>query len=359
MTATTPARTAPDPVVLEELAGRVIGDLGAAMHLPLVALGDRLGLFRAMAEAGPVTAAELAERTGCAERYLREWLSAQAASGYAAYDPEGERFWLTPEQAVAFADEDSPFFLAGGSLVVTAAASIVERLETAFRTGEGVGWHEQHPLLFLGTERFFRPGYIGNLLSAWLPALDDVEDKLRAGGRVADIGCGFGASTILIGGAFPTADVVGFDYHAPSIEAARQRAAEADVDSVRFDVATSSDFPGSDYDVIAFFDCFHDLGDPPAAARHARSALADDGTLLLVEPLSGDRLEDNLTPLGRAFYSASTLVCTPASLAQEGQVALGAQAGETRLRAILTEAGFTRVRRVSETPPNLVLEARP
>jgi SAM-dependent methyltransferase len=356
---TTPSRTEPDEAAVEAFVGRVIGDLGAAMHLPLVALGDRLGLYRAMAEAGPVTAAELAARTGCAERYLREWLAAQAASGYAAYDPDGERFWLTPEQVVTLADEDSPAFVAGGSLVVTAAASIVGRLEDAFRTGEGVGWHEHHPMLFVGTERFFKPAYVGNLLSAWLPALDDVEDKLRAGGRVADVGCGFGASTILLGSGFPEADITGFDYHAPSIEAARQRAAEAGVGSVRFDVATSSDFPGSGYDLIAFFDCFHDLGDPPAAARHARSALADDGTLLLVEPLAGDRLEDNLTPLGRAFYSASTLVCTPASLAQEGRVALGAQAGESRLRAILQEAGFTRVRRVSETPPNLVLEARP
>jgi SAM-dependent methyltransferase len=353
------ARTEPDEAALEEFAGRIFGDLAAAMHLPLVALGDRLGLFRAMAEAGPVTAAELADRTGCAERYLREWLSAQAASGYAAYDPEGERFWLTPEQVVTLADEDSPAFMAGGSLVVTAAASIVDRLEQAFRTGEGVGWHEHHPLLFVGTERFFKPGYVGNLLSTWLPALDDVEDKLRAGGRVADVGCGFGASTILLAGGFPEAEITGFDYHGPSIEAARSRAADAGVDSVRFEVATSSDFPGSGYDLIAFFDCFHDLGDPPAAARHARSALADDGTLLLVEPMAGDRLEDNLTPLGRAFYSASTLVCTPASLAQEGHVALGAQAGEARLRSILQEAGFSRVRRVSETPPNLVLEARP
>ena len=356
---TTTTRSEPDPAALEAFAGRVIGDLGAAMHLPLVALGDRLGLYRAMAESGPVTSSELAERTGCAERYLREWLAAQAASGYAAYDPDGERFWLTPEQAVALADEDGPFFMAGGSLVVTAVSGIVERLEGAFRTGEGVGWHEHHPMLFVGTERFFKPGYVGNLVPTWLPALDDVEDKLRAGGRVADVGCGFGASTILIGAAFPEADVVGFDYHGPSIEAARSRATDAGVDSVRFEVATSSDYPGSGYDLIAFFDCFHDLGDPPAAARHARQALADDGTVLLVEPLAGDRLEDNLTPLGRAFYSASTLVCTPASLAQDGHVALGAQAGEYRLRAILNDAGFTRVRRVAETPPNLVLEARP
>jgi SAM-dependent methyltransferase len=356
---TTPINTEPDEAALEAFVGRVIVDLGAAMHLPLVALGDRLGLYRALAESGPVTAAELAERTGCAERYLREWLAAQAASGYAAYDPDGERFWLTPEQAVALADENHPAFVAGGSLVVTGAAAIVERLEIAFRTGEGVGWHEHHPLLFVGTERFFRPGYIGNLLSAWLPALDDVVEKLQRGGKVADVGCGFGASTILMAGAFPEADVTGFDYHGPSIEAARGRATEAGVASARFEVASSSDYPGSGYDLIAFFDCFHDLGDPPAAARHARSALADDGTVLLVEPLAGDRLEDNLTPLGRAFYSASTLVCTPASLAQDGQVALGAQAGEARLRSILEEAGFTRVRRVAETPPNLVLEARP
>jgi SAM-dependent methyltransferase len=356
---TTPIKTELDEAALEAFVGRVIGDLGAAMHLPLVALGDRLGLYRAMAEAGPVTSAELAERTGCAERYLREWLAAQAASGYAAYDPDGERFWLTPEQAVALADEDHPAFVAGGSLVVTAAGSIVERLEQAFKTGEGVGWHEHDPMLFVGTERFFRPGYIGNLLTTWLPALDGVEDKLRAGGRVADIGCGFGASTILIGSGFPAADVTGFDYHAPSIEAARSRARDAGVETIRFEVATSDDYPGTGYDLIAFFDCFHDLGDPPAAARHAREALADDGTVMLVEPLAADRLEDNLNPLGRAFYSASTLVCTPASLAQEGHVALGAQAGESRLRAILEAAGFSRVRRVAETPPNLVLEARP
>ncbi|HEX7050748.1 MAG TPA: methyltransferase domain-containing protein [Longimicrobiales bacterium] len=349
-----------DPERLEAFLHRAVGDMAATAACALTLTGHRLGLFRAMAGAGPLTSEELAERTGLRERYLREWLNAQAAGAYVTYDAATGRYTLPPEQAAALADSDSPVFVAGGFDVLAAIWAATERMAEAFRTGEGVGWHEHDARLFNGTEAFFRPGYKANLASAWIPALEGVEEKLRAGAKVADVGCGHGASTIIMAEAFPASMFYGFDYHGPSIETAGRRASDAGVaDRVRFEVAPATAFPGAGYDLICFFDCFHDLGDPVGAAAHARKALAADGTLMLVEPMAGDRPEENLHPLGRLFYAASTFLCTPNSLSQEVGTALGAQAGEARLRAILEEAGFRRVRRATETPFNLILEARP
>jgi SAM-dependent methyltransferase len=348
-----------DPDLLNEFLGRFVGDLGAAMHSPLIVIGDRLGIYKELAE-GPATSAELADRTALTERYVREWLAANAAAGYLTYDPATERFAMTPEQVAALADESSPAFVPGAFRIALAVARDSDRIEAAFRTGEGVGWHEHDHNLFHGTERFFRPGYVGNLVSSWLPALDGVVAKLEAGARVADVGCGHGASTILMAEAYPSSPFVGFDYHDASIEAARKAAAAAGVaDRVSFEVASASSYPGTDYDLVAVFDCLHDMGDPVGAAAHVRSSLADDGTWLIVEPYANDRLEDNLNPVGRVFYSASTSICTPASRSQEVGLALGAQAGEARLQAVLSQGGFTRVRRATETPFHLVLEARP
>jgi SAM-dependent methyltransferase len=313
-----------------------------------------------MAGAGPLTSAELAERTGTAERYVREWLAAQAASGYVTYEPATGRFTLPEEQAFALANDDSPAFLPGAFQLATAAIKIEPKLTEAFRTGAGVGWHEHDPGLFHGTERFFRPGYAANLVSAWIPALEGVEAKLRAGTHVADVGCGRGASTILMAQAYPRSTFIGFDYHEPSIERARQLADQAGVsDRVSFAVAKAKDYPGTDYDFVTFFDCLHDMGDPVGAAAHVLETLSKDGTWMIVEPFAHDRLEDNLNPVGRMYYSASTQVCTPASLSQEIGLALGNQAGEARLREVVTAGGFTRFRRATETPFNLVFEARP
>ena len=345
---------------LQELLGKAVGDLGATMHAALVVIGDQLGLYKALAAAEPLDSAELARRTQTDERYVREWLAAQAAGGYVEYDPATRRYSMTPEQALALADEDSPAFLPGGFQVATALVHDHERILEAFKSGAGVGWHEHHHNLFRGTERFFRPGYAANLVEGWLPALEGVVAKLRAGARIADVGCGHGASTLLMARAFPACEVFGFDYHEPSVRHARRAAEEAGLaDRVRFEVARSKDFPGGRYDLVAFFDCLHDMGDPVGAARHVRESLAPGGTWMLVEPLAGDRVEDNLNPVGRVYYCASTLVCTPASRSQEVGLALGAQAGEQRLRGVLSEAGFTRVRRAAETPFNMVLEARP
>jgi len=322
-------------------------------------LGDRLGLYRHLADAGrPLTSAELAAAAGCAERYVREWLNGQAASGYVTY-VDG-RYALDEEQATAFTDESSPACVIGGFQAMLAATRAIDRLSVVFRTGEGLGWHEHHDDLFRGTERFFRPGYLANLTTSWIPALEGVEDKLRRGAKVADVGCGHGASTIIMARTFPESAFTGFDYHAPSIDAARKAAAEAGADDrVSFEVASAKEYPGTGYDLVAFFDCLHDMGDPTGAARHVLSSLAPDGTWLIVEPFASDDTAGNLNPIGRVFYSASTLVCTPASLSQEVGTALGAQAGETRLRDVVTAAGFTRFRRAAETPFNLVLEARP
>jgi SAM-dependent methyltransferase len=354
--------TAPviDQVKLDEFMGRFVGDLGAALSAALVVIGDRLGLYKAMADGGGVTPEELAQRTGTDPRYVREWLSNQAAGGYVTYDPDAERFSLTPEQSLALAQEQSPAFVPGAFQLATALVKDEPAITQAFTTGSGVGWHEHNHDLFAGTERFFRPGYAANLISAWIPALDGVQAKLETGALVADVGCGHGASTIIMAQAFPRSEFVGFDYHAGSIEHARQAASQAGLDGrVRFEVATAKEFTGEGYELVAMFDCLHDMGDPVGASAHVLEALAPHGTWLLVEPYAGDRLEDNLTPVGRVFYGASTLVCTPASRDQEVGLALGAQAGEARLREVVTAGGFTRFRRATETPFNLVLEARP
>jgi len=341
------------------LVHQAVGDFGSILTGALVVLGDRLGLYRHLADAGrPLTSAELAAAAGCAERYVREWLNGQAASGYVTH-ADG-RYALSEEQATVFTDETSPACVIGGFQAMLTATRAIDRLTVVFRTGEGLGWHEHHDDLFCGTERFFRPGYIASLTTSWIPALEGVEDKLRRGGKVADVGCGHGASTIIMARAFPESTFVGFDYHAPSIDAARKAAADAGVDGrVSFEVASAKEYPGTGYDLVGFFDCLHDMGDPAGAARHVLTSLAPDGTWLIVEPFANDDTAGNLNPIGRVFYSVSTLVCTPASLSQEVGTALGAQAGETRLRDVVTAGGFTRFRRAAETPFNLVLEARP
>ena len=349
-----------DMARLESFAGRMVGELGGSMSAPLVVLGDRLGLFRAMADGEPVTSAELAAKTGLAERYVREWCAAMAASAYVDCDTDAHTFALNPEQAMVFAAEGGPAFMVGAFEMIQSLWLDEPRIADAFRTGEGVGWHEHAPCLFRGTERFFRPGYAQHLIESWIPALAGVSERLAGGGTVADVGCGHGASTILMAQAFPNARFHGFDYHAPSIEAARAAAVTAGVaDRIEFAVAPAKAFPGTGYDLITFFDCLHDMGDPVGAGAHVRQALAPDGTWMIVEPMAGDRLADNLNPVGRIFYAASTMICTPASRSQEIGLALGAQAGEARLRDVVTQAGFSRFRRATETPFNLVLEARP
>lgn len=354
---TTPAF---DEARLQEFMGKLVGDAGAAATAPLVILGDRLGLYKALADGGPMTSSELAAATGTFERYVREWLAAQAAAGYVVHHPDGGRYSMTPEQTLALAETDSPAFFVGA--FETLASTMLDRpkIEQAFRTGRGVGWHEHDQMLFCGCERFFRSGYVAHLVADWLPALDGVVERLQAGARVADVGCGHGASTIIMAEAFPNSTFVGFDYHDDSIKHARATAEKAGVaDRVRFEVASAQDFPGDGYDLVTIFDALHDMGDPVGAARHVRQALAPHGSWMIVEPLAGDRTEDNLNPVGRLYYAASTMICTPASLAQEVGLGLGAQAGELKLRAVLSAAGFERIRRATETPFNMVLEVRP
>ena len=349
-----------DEAKLNEFMGRFVGDLGAALSAALVVIGDRLGLYRAMADGHPVTPEELAGRTGTDPRYVREWLSNQAAGGYVTYDAPSGNFSLSPEQSLALAQEGSPAFVPGAFQVATSLTKDEETISNAFLSGNGVGWHEHHHDLFSGTERFFRPGYAANLITSWIPALDGVQAKLESGGLVADVGCGHGASTILMAQAFPNSEFVGFDYHQASIEHARKTTSEAGLDGrVSFEVAPAKAYPGDGYDFVAMFDCLHDMGDPVGAAKHVLKTLDPDGTWMIVEPYAGDRLEDNLNPVGRVFYGASTLVCTPASRDQEVGLALGAQAGEGRLREVAIDGGFTRFRRATETPFNIVLEARP
>jgi SAM-dependent methyltransferase len=353
------ATRAIDAAEVDRLMGQVLLDLGGTLHAALVAIGEDTGLYKAMAGAGPLTPEEVAQRAGLHERYVREWLRAQAAGGYLAHHPEGDRYELTAAGGLALADDDG-LSVPGAFKLVLALLRDAPKVAERFRTGEGLGWHEHDEGLFEGTERFFRPGYAANLTSAWIPALDGVEAKLLAGARVADVGCGHGASTILMAQAYPASTFIGFDYHEGSIARARQAAAAAGVaDRVAFQVASSTGYPGSGYDLVAMFDCLHDMGDPAAAAAHVLRSLADDGTWLVVEPFAGDRVEDNMNPVGRLYYAASTLVCTPASLDQEGRAALGAQAGEARLTEVIRAGGFTRVRRAAETPVNLILEARP
>jgi SAM-dependent methyltransferase len=344
---------------LNELLGSFVADLGGAYHAISAVIGDRLGLYRALLATMPASAAEVAEEAGAGERYALEWLRGQAAGGYIAYDAATERFSMTEEQAFALAAPEG-LQLAAAFHIPVAVGKNVERLTETIRTDGGFGWHEHDPAMFEGVERFFRPGYVANLVSSWIPALDGVAQKLDRGANVADVGCGHGASTLLLGASYPRSQVRGFDYHAPSIEQARKRAADTGLAGrVSFQVAAAADFPGTDYDLVAIFDALHDMPDPLGAARHIREALKADGTLLLVEPFANDTLEDNMTPVGRLYYGASIVICCPHSMTEEPRAALGAQAGEARLTEILNEAGFTRVRRATETPFNLILEARP
>lgn len=346
---------------LNELLGRFVGDLGATMHAGSIVIGEKLGLYKAMATPNErITAGELAEKTGTNERYVREWLNANAASGYVEYDAEKDAYYLTDEQAFVLTSENNAAYLPGAFILATSALKAVPKMIDRFRTGEGLGWHEHDADLFCGTELFFRPGYIANLVGAWLPALEGVEEKLKSGAKVADVGCGLGASTILMAQAFPNSEFVGFDYHDKSIEKARERAKAAGVDgNISFEVAASKEFPGEGYDLVTFFDCLHDMGDPVGAATHVRKVLKDDGTWMIVEPFANDTVQENLNPVGRVYYSASTIICTPASRSQEVGLGLGAQAGEARLRDVATQGGFSKFRRATETPFNLVLEARP
>ncbi|HJR24111.1 MAG TPA: methyltransferase domain-containing protein [Acidimicrobiales bacterium] len=349
-----------DEAGLEELIGRFAADFGAALHATTVVVGDKLGLYRALADLGPTDAAGLAAATDCDARLVQEWLDAQYVSGYCCHSAQTATYWLSPEQVALLADPTSPAFLVGAMTLAASTAKDEEKVREAFRSGAGLGWHEHHHDLFHGTERLFRPGYVGNLVSQWIPALEGTEEKLLAGGSIADLGCGHGASSILLAQAYPSSTVVGFDYHQGSIDVARKRAAEAGVaDRVRFEVASAQDFPGQGYDLVCIFDALHDMGDPPGAARHIRSALADDGTWLLVEPMAGDRLEDNVNPVGRIFYAASTCICTPGAQAQDGGCAFGAQVPEATWARVATEAGFGRFRRATETPFNRVFEVRP
>ncbi len=349
-----------DETKLNEFVGRFAGDLGAVLHATTVLIGDRLGLYRAMDDSKPVTPAELAARTGCDERYLAEWLAAQAASGYAEYDPAAQTYRLPEEQAFALTSEDNPLFVPGGLQVAGSTLKDVELLTEAVRTGRGVAWGEHHESLFSGTYRFFKANYVGSLVDAWLPALDGVVDKLRSGARVADVGCGYGASTVLMARAFGNSTFVGSDYHQGSVDAAREAAATAGVaDHCTFEVATAKGYSGTGLDLVTHFDCLHDMGDPVGAAAHVRQSLAPDGTWMIVEPAAADRVEDNLNPVGRIFYSASTLICLPVSRTQEPDLALGAQAGEARIREVVEHAGFSRFRRAAETPFNAIYEARP
>lgn len=341
---------------LEPLLGKMVNELGAAANGALVIIGDKLGLFRALATE-PLTCSALADRTGTHERYVREWASAQAASGYIEYDAATDRFSMSPEQAAVLSDEESPVFMAGGFSSLAAIYADEPRLSEAFKSGKGIGWGEHCSCLFCGTERFFKPGYRGHLVSEWLPALDGVMAKLQKGARVADVGCGHGASTAIMAQAFPKSAFIGVDFHEASIAHARKAANGST--NLRFEVGRAQDFAGDGYDLVTIFDALHDMGDPVGAARHIREALSKDGTLMIVEPMAGDSLTENLNPVGRVYYAFSTSICVPASLSQEVGTALGAQAGEKRLRGVLSKAGFTRVRKAVATPFNMVLEARP
>ena len=349
-----------NPDKLNVFIGKILGDVGAAMNASLMLIGDKLGLYKTLSEKGPFTSAELAQATKTSERYVREWLSAQAASGYVEYDATSGKFSMTPEQALVFGNDESPVFMGAVGDVVAATFLDEPKVSDAFKNGSGVGWNKRSECLFCGTARFFRTGYKHHLVQEWLPALDGVVEKLKRGARVADVGCGHGVSTRLMAEAFPNSSFVGFDYHPGSIEAARRATRDGGLaDRVRFDVQSAKTYPAGNYDLVCFFDCLHDMGDPVGAMKHVRETMAADGTCMLVEPFANDRLEDNLNPVGRIFYAASTVICTPASLDQEVGMALGAQAGEARLGDVANKAGFTRFRRATETPFNMVFEARP
>jgi 2-polyprenyl-3-methyl-5-hydroxy-6-metoxy-1,4-benzoquinol methylase len=343
------------------LVDRVLGDIGATMTAPLVVLGDKLGLFRALAEAdSPISAIDLAQRTGLSERYLREWLAGVAAAGYVSVDAKADQFFLSDAQRLVFGDEQSPVCMLGGFELAVSTARAAQSIADAFRSGEGVAWHSHDAGVFSGTERFFRPAYTTHLVRAWIPALDGVEAKLLRGARAGDVGCGHGVSTLIMARAYPSSSFVGFDTHPSSIERARARATELGMgERCTFEIASGKTFPGPRYDLVTCFDCLHDMGDPAGAAAHIRKSLKDDGTWMICEPMAGDRLEQNLNPVGRLYYAASTMICVPTSLSQEVGTALGAQAGEARLREVILKGGFTSVRRAAETPFNMIMEARP
>jgi SAM-dependent methyltransferase len=344
---------------LNAFIGQFVTDLGASVHAGMVVIGEKLGLYKALAD-HPMGSAELAVKTQTDERYLREWLASQAAGGYITYDDATGKFSLTQEQAFTLANEDSPAYLPGAFELALGSLAAVPRIAQSFRTGHGMGWHEHDDGVFHGCEKFFRPGYAANLVSAWIPALNDVKAKLESGARVADVGCGKGASTLLMAKAFPKSRFFGFDYHDKSIDAARECAEREGVaDRVTFEVSKAKEFPGKDYDFVSVFDCLHDMGDPVGASKHVRQSLTKDGTWMIVEPFANDHLKDNLNPVGRVYYAFSTLLCTPCSRSQEVGLCLGAQAGEARIRDVVTSAGFSRFRRATETPFNIVYEARP
>src|ERR1700736_4120029 len=344
---------------LNTFVGQFVGDLGAAVHSGMVVIGQKLGLYKALAE-GPLNSSELAAKTKTDERYVREWLGSQAAGGYVTYDEQTSKFGLSEEQAFTLANEDSPAYLPGAFQLALGSLAAVPRITESFRSGAGMGWHEHDEDVFHGCEKFFRPSYAANLINSWIPALEGVQAKLEAGARVADVGCGKGASTILMAKAFPKSKFFGFDYHDKSIEGARESAnREGVADRVTFEVAKAKEYPGKGYDFVAVFDCLHDMGDPAGAAGHVLRSLSKDGTWMIVEPFANEQLKDNLNPVGRVYYSFSTLLCTPCSRSQEVGLCLGAQAGETRIREGVTSAGFNRFRRAAETPFNIVYEARP
>ena len=349
-----------DPAKLEQFMHKMVGDMGAALSGSLVIIGVKLGLYAKLAKIGPAGSGELANELDLDERYVREWLSAQAASGFVEYDLSSEHFWMNAEQIMALANENSPVYVAPAFELIASAYIDEPKITDAFQSGAGVGWHEHHECLFRGTEKFFRPGYRANLVSTWVPALSGVHDRLERGAKVADIGCGAGASTIIMATAFPQSEFIGYDYHDKSIERAREAAEEAGyLPNLRFEVATAKEAQGGEFDLVCCFDCLHDMGDPVGAAAHIRDMLKSDGTFMLVEPMAADTLSENINPVGRMYYSASTMICTPGSKAQEVGLALGAQAGEARLREVLKQAGFSTVRRAAETPFNMVIEAKP
>jgi SAM-dependent methyltransferase len=343
---------------LNEFLGKAIGDMGAAISASLILLGDRLGLYKALAPE-PLTSAQLAEKTGTAERYVREWLANQAAGGYVEFDPDSATWSLSPEQAACLADPNGPVDIPGAYNIIEAVFHVLDRTAANFKSGGGLEWGEHHPCLFTGTERFFRAGYNANLVSSWLPALDGAVERLTAGAKVADVGCGHGASTVLMAATYPNSTFIGYDYHPESVRVAAERAEAAGVANAKFEVADATGYEEKQFDLVAFFDCLHDMGDPVGTMKHTRAALKDDGIAMIVEPFANDRLEDNLNPIGRLLYGASSQICVPVSLARNGP-ALGAQAGEARLRDVVVDgSGFTRFRRATETPFNIVFEARP
>ncbi|MGD1878180.1 MAG: methyltransferase domain-containing protein [Kiloniellaceae bacterium] len=343
---------------LMTLLGKIVGDLGAAYSVPLVRMGEQLGLYAALRDHGPLTSDGLAGHTGCAERYVREWLANQAAGGYIEHDSAIGSFALTPEQAAVFADPEGPVYMLGAFDNAVSGIENQAKVQAAFATGEGVAWGDQASCMFCAVAKFFRPGYKANLIQNWLPALDGVVEKLKAGGRIADVGCGHGHSTLMMAEAFPNTEVVGFDFHGPSIAEAKIHAADHGLTNLSFEVATAKDFQGEKYDLVTFFDCLHDMGDPVGAVAHARRHLKPDGSLMIIEPMAADTVAENLNPVGRLYYAASTMICLPTALAQEEAAGLGAQAGEAKLREVIQAGGLTRVRRATETPFNMVLHAR-